>query len=88
MILNFQFTNYCSDHGADCGGYWAAFHNCDILADTEGARAACGLLLDDFLTDSVLYKAAFQLVDWLGIMQRGVADYDNLADTEGARAAC
>ena len=43
-----------------------AFHNCDILADTEGARAACGFLLDDvddFLTDSVLCGAAFQLVD-------------------------
>ena len=43
-----------------------AFHNCDILADTEWVRAACGFLLDDvddFLTDSVLCGAAFQLVD-------------------------
>ena len=47
------------------------FLNCDILADTEGARAAYGFLLcgvdvdnfHDFLTDSVLCRAAFQLVD-------------------------
>ena len=46
------------------------FHNRDILADTDGGRAACGFLpggvdiddLHDFLADCALSRAAFQLV--------------------------